>query len=282
MPKNVVGSIPEFTNEESHVPSDEIEKESSVASESDANEQNPQSPEEEVQQEKETPSEPPTEETPAEEQIDAPSANTADLQDQLRQELNALRDERRELIHEIKDLRGQRREAKQAEIDTVQTKIDTLEDVNQDDVNLIDRVIRAKGYTTREESQKMLYEDRKRDSINKFFTEFPEYSEENDPDRRKFGPLLRELREYYKEPEDPRKWYNVLRKVHSDLYGSKSSGDRNTTVQKRQIEIAGVGSSGAQRSSSVESFSPEKRVILQQGGWSDEEIKRMEERASKE
>ena len=127
----------------------------------------------------------------------------------------------------------------------------------------------------------MVYESRKQEVFSKFFKEFPEYNDANDPDRRKFGPLLREL-SLYKEPDDPELYAELLRRAHSSVSGNRGSSGRSPSVLKRQAEIAGVGAGGAQRSSSVESFSLEKKMILRQGGWSEEDILNMEKRASQE
>jgi hypothetical protein len=181
----------------------------------------------------------------------------------------------------LKDLRGTKREAKQAELTTVEENLDKLEDVNTDDVNLIERILRARGFIRKDEVTKMYSEAQKQEEIEKFFKEYPEYSEDHDPERRKFGPLLQEV-SLYKEPSDPKLWGQILRRAHRNLEGMKSASERPIAIKKRQVEIAGVGSGGAQRSSSIKAFTPEKRYALQQGGWSEEEIHRMEERSNQE
>lgn len=270
----VVGSIPDFTSDSTPVePKEPIVTE---AADSAAN------PSEDGHTGKETQTEPPADTTPAQGSEVPESVDTSTIKEEKQREINSLEEAKRELILELDDLRGQKREAKKAEIAEVQQEIqDKLEDINPDDVSLIDRVLKAKGYVARGDVSKMFYDARKNEVFSKFLKEFPEYSEVNDPDRRKFGPLLREL-QLYKEPSDPDVYGDLLRRAHSGLSGSRAASGRSPAVQKRQAEIAGVGSGGAQRSSSVQSFSVEKRMILQQGGWSDEDIANMEKRASSE
>jgi len=275
MANQVIGSIPEFTQDSEPVQPQEVNSE--VASESDAE------PAEETSadKEKETPSQPPQDIKPAAEPEKEPSADTRDLRTELLGEIEGLKQARKELIFELQDLRGQKRELKEEQISQVQEEIDKLEDINSDDVQLIDRILRAKGYVSKESVQKMFLESKRQDEIDKFFKEFPEYSEENDPDRKKFGPLLREV-SLYKEPTNPSMWAKLLRKAHQALTGNKASGERGIAITKRRLEVAGVGSGGAQRSSSVKPFSIEKRIMLLNGGWSEEDIQRMEERSSLE
>lgn len=268
MPNQVIGKLPEFDGE-----NQEEVKEPAVAPESGA----------EVPQgnETETQSEPPAEEKASESEETPRADDTTDLRQKFLEEIEGLKQDRQELLLELKDLRGQRREAKQAEIDKVQEQIDDLKDVNQDDATLVDRIVKARGYVSRGDVQKMFYDSRKQEVFNSFFREFPEYSEENDPQRSKFNPLLREL-QLYKEPSDPGEYARLLRRAHDQVAGTKRSGERDTIVTKRQVEIAGVGSGGVQRSSSVKGFSPARRAQLQSWGWTEDQIQGMEKRQSEQ
>ena len=268
MPQQVIGSLPKFDGEET--PPEEV-KEPTVVPESGT-----ETPE---GKEKETPSDLPAEETPAQPEETRKSDDTTDLRQQLLVEVEAMKRDRQELLLELKDLRGQKAEAKKAEISDVQLQIDKLEDVNQDDATLVDRIVKARGYVSKQDVQSMFYNARKQETFSKFFQEFPEYSEENDPQREKFSPLLREL-QLYKEPTDPGSYENLLKRAHRMVSGSKTSGGRDPQVQKRQAELAGVGSGGVQRSSSVKSFTPERRAQLTSWGWTDEQIQGMEKRAA--
>ena len=278
--ENKIGKTPEFTED---TPSEELGKKVSG-----------QSPEEIAEnpaiKEKETPSEPPAEEKPADEQPkEVPSEDIGvlkeKLRDELRQELktevekevHGLRDAKKELILELGELRGERRRAKEAEIREVQDKIDDLKDLHPQDVEIVERILQAKGYVAKRDIDKMLYESRKQEEIAKFLSEFREYSEENDLDRKRFDPLLKEV-SLYKEPEDPKMWGTLLRRAHKALTGTQTTDDRAIPVKKQQLKVAGVGAGGSQRSSSVSPFDEKKRQRLSDGGWSEEEIRGMEQR----
>lgn len=270
---NVIGKIPEFTQDA--LPAEQGQE---MVAESAT-----QTGETQPVEEKETPSEPSPEQQPATEETPSEDVKSPEVKQlekekqQILQEVAGLREARKEIISELGELRGQKKLAKQAELDALQDKIDDLKDLHPQDVEVIDRVLKAKGYVSKESVNKMLYEARKQEEVAKFLEEFREYSEENDPDKKKFGPLLKEV-SLYKEPEDPKMWGTILRRAHKALAQTQAPSDRNTIVKKRQIEIAGVGAGGVQRSSSVKPFNSSMRQRLLDGGWSEEEIQKMEQR----
>lgn len=220
--------------------------------------------------EKETPAETPTVETPAE-------SDKPEVRDDsgLHKQVQGLQEERVKLLKEIQELRGQRREIKKEELKTVDEKLDELTDVNPEDVKVIDKILKSKGYITKQESQKMFYESVKQEKLNGFLEEFPEYKPENDPNDLNWNALQREIG-WFAPPTDPKAWGTLLRKAHKEI--AKAPTDRNVEVKKQQLKTAGVGSGGVQRSSSHKSLDPDKRAALERGGWSEEEIKQIESR----
>ena len=154
MAPNIVGQIPEFTGD---APPEEkvIEEVKEPVVE----------PAVEV---KETP-EPPAEK-PGEEQV--PPVDTKEpivvqeTEDQ--KAMRGLQEERVKLLKEISELKGQRREIKQDKLIEVNKAIDELKDLNPDDVTLIERVLRSKGYVTKEESSQMFYKAVETEELNKF------------------------------------------------------------------------------------------------------------------
>lgn len=218
-------------------------------------------------EEKETPSEPPAEDQPVEQIHDDTD---------LHKQLQSLQEERTKLLKDIVDLRGQRRDLKQQELVKVQETINELEDVNPDDVVLIEKVLRQKGYITKEESNKMFYKAVEQEELAKFFTKYPEYKPENDKEDLNWGSLQKELT-YYRMPDNPHLIGEVLERAHR---GIVKTSDRTVPAKKRQIELAGVGAGGSQRSSSGKSLDPRYRDELSRGGWSEEEIKDIEKNLS--
>ena len=267
---NKVGSIPDFTPEEV---SDGVQ--------------------EEVQEVKETVTVSPEKDTQAassaesseEEQKPAQEQETVSVGDDtgLTKQISGLQEEKEKLLNEIKALRGSRRELKKDELVVVDKKIqqatDELKDLNPDDVNLIDRVLRSKGYLTKEESNRMFYDAVKNEEVGKFLEKFPEYKPENDTNDINWSALQRQVSSWYRMPEDPHTIGELLIKAHRDIV--KTPSDQGTVeVKKQQVKVASAGSSGTQRSSPQKSVNPHLSSLLRthMHGWSDEEIAKLEQK----
>lgn len=231
--------------------------------------------------ETETPVEPPA--TTPDEGVQKPADGLPPVQDtgqqQLQQALQGLQADKAKLLQEIATLRGQKREIKQEQLDKVQTQLDDLKDVNPEDATYIERILRAKGYVTREEQQKMFYDAVKQEEINRFLEQFPEYKPENDPNDINWNALQREV-SYYRLPDDPHKIREILERAHrSTKQVSPPSSGPSVPAKKRQVELAGVGAGGTQRSSSSAiALDADKKAMLRAGGFTDEDIKNMEKR----
>lgn len=226
--------------------------------------------EESVETETETPTESPTEEKPA----TTESEPVASVDTALETQLQGLQQERVKLLKEIQELRGQRRDLKKEELVKVNQEISDLKDVAPQDVELIEKVLRSKGYMRKDEVEGMTYKAVQDEELNTFLAEFPEYKPENDPNDINWNSLQRALAIYAK-PSNPRGWKEILRKAHKDI--APVSSDRTLEVKKQQVRTAGVGQSGVQKSSSRKTFSPSQRQAYLDGGWSKEEIDKMEE-----
>ena len=261
---NQIKMVPEFTDDDSSGTGEEAV-------------QSAQAPAEEVEEkEKESPSVPPTEEKPTESGEPEIRDDAEALKKQYEEQLVGLQREKVNLLKEIQELRGQKREIKREELKTVNQQIDELKDVNPEDVSLIDKVLRSKGYMTRQEAEKMSYEAIKNQRLNEFLAKYPEYKPENDQNDINWNTLQRELA-FYRLPDDPNRIIEVLEKAHQSV--QKGTGDLKTLeAQKQQIKTAGVGGGGVQKSSSRKRFEPEKRYMLERGGFTAEEIERMESR----
>lgn len=261
MAQNIVGQIPEFTGD---APSEEkvIEEVKEPVVEPAA-------------EEKDTP------ELPAEKPDGEPIADTKEpivvvQETEEHKALTGLQEERVKLLKEIADLRGQRREIKQDQLIKVEQQIDELKDLNPDDVTLIERVLRSKGYVTKEESNKMFYKAVETEELNRFLDKYPEYKPENDPNDINWSTLQKELG-YYRMPTNPKQITEILERAHRAVV--KVPSGPSIPAQKRQIQIASSGAGGAQRpSSNGITLDSDKKSMLKQGGFSDEDIKAMEGR----
>ena len=228
-----------------------------------------------VEEVKETPTELPAEEKPAEEVLETSKVDDT-RNTELEKAVQGLQNERADLLKEIQDLRGTKREFKQVELEKVQDKFDELKDLHPEDITLVDRILRSKGYMTKEEASKMFYKAVEGEELNKFLVKYPEYKPENDPNDLNWNSLQKEL-SFYRMPDDPHLVNEVLERAHRAI--TKVSGDRNISIKKRQAEVAGVGSGGAPRSSSPKiTLDSRKRMMLEQGGFTEEDISNIEKR----
>ena len=281
MPREVVGKIPEFTSEEGEGEKEEVKE----------------TPAEEAVEEKETPSEPSTEEEPAEEtkeetkeeELKPPeeelSEDTTEVdelakkekeRDKLIGQVEGLATTRDKLLGEITGLRGDRRELKEKELIKVEKEIkDELKDVNPDDVVIIEKILKSRGYMSKDEAQKMFYDSIKQQELNKFLDKYPEYKPENDPSDVNWKTLQSELTDY-RMPTDPHQVGRVLEKARRAIVKTSPSSERDTKAIKQRLKTASKGVVGIQRSSPQGQLTPEQIGELRRGGFSEEEIKEMD------
>lgn len=260
---NIVGSIPEFTSDDTGATGTEVVG------------QPTQAPGEEQGEEgKDTQPQPPGGDQPDGQPVVDSSA--------LEKQNKGLEGEKERLLADIRDLRGTRRvvrealEGEQSPPSQPQPAPDVLKDIHPDDVALIDKVLRTKGYVTKEEASSMFYKSVEKEEISKFLLTHPEYREENDPNDVNWNALKREWS--YFDPalrSDPKLIGDLLLRAHQSL--ARGTTDRTITAKKQQVAVASVGGSGVQRSSpSAKTLSPQYRQVLERGGWSEDEIQNIE------
>ena len=152
-----------------------------------------------------------------------------------------------------------------------------MKDIAPEDVGLIDRVLRSKGYITKAESSQMHYDAVKTEEINKFLDKFPEYKPENDPNDLNWGALQRQVQSWYRMPGDPKLVGELLTKAHRDIVKPIDRG--TNAVKQQQIKVASSGSSGAQRSSPKPANSRLSDLMRSHmSGWSEDEISKLEKK----
>lgn len=258
---NPVGAIPEFTQDET-----QEEVKPVVAPLED----------ETTEEETETPAESSSENQPVGEINPIISVEqTKEPGDEVVVQLNALQLERHRLLREISELKGQKRDIKQQELFKVQDTIDEIEGVDPEDVKRMEAVLKKRGYVTQEEAHKMFYDSTKDTVLNQFLDKHPEYKPENDPGDLNWQTLNRELA-LYKMPTDPHRIAEILDRAHKSVRPLQSAPKQNIPAVKRQLEVASVGSGGAQQSSSSKTLNARYKDELIRGGWTEEDIKNIE------
>ena len=272
MPREVIGAIPEFTSDDSSQ-NPAVIRDSGVNQEEYKN--TVESPT--TEQEKVTPAET----LPTNEPVSSAGGQQRNEDVDMEQQVQALQEQRLELLKEIANLRGQKREIKTDQQPLITQIADELKDVYPDDANLVDKVVRAKGYITREEASQMFYEAVKTEELSRFLEKYPEYKPENDSNDLNWNALQREFT-LYRKPDNPRDIGKLLERARMAVHPTSPINSRrtqNVAAQQRRIDVASAGSGGAQqRLSSTKSLDPRYRQELVQGGWSEEDIQKIEAR----
>ena len=263
MPKEIVGNIPEFTDEGTPEP-EEVKEETETPSESSTDEQ-PAEEEPSESEDTQEPEEEPSEDTEEPENV---------------RQVQGLETEKDKLLNDIQILRSVRRDIKesseQQKVDKqIEEKIDDLSDIDDATKDLVRRIVKTEGYVSKDKLDKKMYSQVKQEELNKFLNKYPEYKPENDPEDKNWKALQGELG-YYKMPDDPYKVSQVLEKARKAI-SKTPSGRGATDAEKQKLAVAGAGASkgGVIRPSSSKSLTPDKREALSRGGWTEEEINAM-------
>ena len=270
MSRETIGSIPEFTDtgnpgdaevkEEKETPSGSLPPEKEPADESQ-------------------PSDSEVEKT-QDEEIGEDTKEKEELPEQELSKLQGLRDEQQKLLEEIKTLRGERRQLREQELQQVEKQIqDKLDDVDPHDVQVMERVLKAKGYVSKDELDKTWRENIMQEELNKFLDKYPEFKAENDPNDLNWNRFKSEL-SFYRQPSNPREYGTILERTRKAISTVFSPSDRATIEAKkqtlRQASVGGGGKTGGAGSSISQSSNAEdidKIEALRRGGWTEEEIK---------
>lgn len=228
--------------------------------------------EEETETPEDSPSKQPTEEEPSDEDDteDETGTGTPDEGKQVAkqalptpQELQALADQKAKLDEDIIALRKERRVLRDqpAEPLIVAKKEtgDELSDVAPEDVNLIEKVLKAKGYVRKDEIQTGTYQEKLHSYKDAWLEQHPEYLPENDPNDEKWNALNKELTTFYKAPENPKDITKILDRVHRELspkpqLPTKKIATVDATKEKIKTTSKVAAPSGAKTAKSDKAF----------------------------
>ena len=214
---------------------------------------------EEVSEEKETPAESSTAETPSEE----PAAIVEDTTEKtvveepapevpvVETRVNALKLEEEKLRRQIEELRKERRSVREEKRqEPIVINDDSLKDVAQQDVDLIEKVLRAKGYVRKEELHSMTYAEKLESAKNEWLKTHPEYLPSNDPNDEHWNALNSTISTYFKAPPKPEEVGKVMDLAHQMIGGSskKELPTRNpatTAAAQEKMKVLSKGQGGS-------------------------------------
>lgn len=184
-------------------------------------------------------------------------------------------------------------EKKFSEINEEDSIDDDLSDIDSETLKILDRFTKSKGLIPKSELQKMNYQSQHEIAQDAFYASHPEYLPENDPDDVLYKAIKNELAQFA-APVDAKLIPRLFEKAHKlvvDQYPDKfknsnksdykgvSDDQKNRSIRIKMQGIGSKSSSGGgaggekYNSNSKKTFSQEQIRALEDGGWSQEEIK---------
>ena len=202
----------------------------------------------------------------------------------------------------ISQRRGERREKRDLtqSIDSAlppEETPDDLSDIDPETLKVLDRFTKAKGLVPKSELSQMTYQSAHKTAEDAFYESHPEYKPENDDNDLLYNALKTEL-SLYSTPKDAKLIPKLFEKAHSEVRKLYPDKFKKTAPDKKEISedtkaAAGRikkqqtgggpsgGSSGGGSTSSktvsgtAKTFTDVQITALKDGGWSDEDIKRL-------
>jgi len=194
--------------------------------------------------------------------------------------LLALHKEKEKILNDISQLRKERRQVRYGEkeepllVDKQQDGL--LQDVAESDIQLIEKVLKAKGYVRKDEISSMSYSEKVTTKQDEWLKQHPEYLPENDKDDTKWLLLKGTIETYFKAPSNPNDIQRVMDLAHSMISPSKSLPVRSkasTDAAQEKIQTSSKGSIGGGTKAVPVKTSKGNLRTDQLQGFSEDEIK---------
>lgn len=191
--------------------------------------------------------------------------------------IEGLNAQKQALLNEIVNLRKERRQVRESKPEPEKpiTVDDELKDLNPGDVEIIEKVLKAKGYVRKEDVNSLTASQAIRQEQDKWLQEHPEYLPENDPDDKNWLRLKEEVEGMYRPPSSPEHLRRILDRVHQSISPkaslpniSKSSVD----AKKERIAAASKASTGSATPKKSSPSTVDKSLKGYLHGFSDDEV----------
>jgi hypothetical protein len=188
-------------------------------------------------------------------------------------ELEGLRSQKERLSSEIVELRKERRGVRKEEKPDVFVETNPLDGVADSDVELIEKVLKSKGYVKKEDQYQSSLESYK----DAWLEDHPDYLPDNDPDDVLWNKLNKELNTFYKRPKNPKDIVKLLSRIDKDINPKASipvKSRAKTEAAKKKIETSSKGGGGKGKSTST----PKTKTTVDRSalsGFTDEELDEM-------
>lgn len=201
----------------------------------------------------------------------------------------------------ISQRRGERREKRDLtqSIDSAlppEETTDDLSDIDPETLKVLDRFTKAKGLVPKSELSQMTYQSAHKNAEDAFYESHPEYKPENDDNDLLYNALKTEL-SLYSTPKDAKLIPKLFEKAHSEVAKIYPDKFKKAAPDKKEISedtkaaagrikkqqtgggpsggSSGGGSTSKTVSGTTRTFTDVQITALKDGGWSDEDIKRL-------
>lgn len=158
----------------------------------------------------------------------------------------------------------QENEALRAQIENLKTQQESPQ-VSNEDLQYVDQILSKAGYVKKDDLKKfeIAQYQKERDSVLMDFMEkYPEYKPENDKGDIKWTALINEVAQY-KEPDNPKDWFSLLKKAHKIINPDNSleKGKSLGMAEANLGELSKIGGSSGVSSSKAKR-SPAQQAIM--------------------
>jgi len=165
-----------------------------------------------------------------------------------------------------------------------ETQEDNLQDIDSTTLQILDRYTRSKGLVPKSELENINYENQHKTAEQAFYERHKEYLPENDKNDILYNALKVEL-SLYAKPNNPVLITKLFEKAHYEvkrqyphLFKDSTLTEKVNASQRIGVSSIGGGNTGGssrQTSSKGGKLSQTQINILSQGGWTEEEITKL-------
>jgi hypothetical protein len=230
-----------------------------------------------------------------EELVDAPVEDVPAAVEQpkpkvISESVETLEAKKQVLLNELLELRREKRaekgvpfqsHQKESKLFVPEKEENPLEDVSSEDVALIEKVLKAKGYVRQDDLSKKDYSSGIKNFTESWLEKNPEFKPENDPNDENWNKLNAYATKFFNTPSNPKDVLEILDVAKERLFGKSTAqlptkSLHSVAAKKEKIAISAKPSSGggsASKASSSERGSIDTSLLQHLQGFTDEELK---------
>ncbi|MDD5540048.1 MAG: hypothetical protein PHG61_05080 [Candidatus Marinimicrobia bacterium] len=184
---------------------------------------------------------------------------------------------------EVEDLKSQRRDLKGTPFKSddlfVKKEEVNLDDIDKDDIEKIEKVLRAKGYVKKDEVTGLTLQKEIDSASKAWVNENEEFKPANDPNDEKWNSVVSYIKENFAVPRSAEKAREYLDIARERLFGKKEpvlpkKSLNSVAAKKEKLSVSAVKTSGGGASASSTGKTPVDPKLAQHfSGFSEDELK---------